>query len=239
MTGFTQLGLERLLVLYHRCMEEFDHRTKVVRRIYSVAGDCSSQGAGYVDGEGKDARFGYLTDVVFFNSSLIIVADQINNAIRQVNNTSTHTVSTLISRSAGLYRPYKLGLNNVTLYITSYAILYEFDMIKGGPLKVVTGGRVGYADGDFSTAQFNNLQGVVTLYDYILILIDTHNNRLRLLNLESKTVSSLCAGGVCEIIAPQSIGFKLDNDSNNTIYIGRNGSIDAVDCKYTCSCYVS
>lgn len=84
----------------------------------------------------------------------------------------------------------------------------------GKVLHAIGSGKIGYRDGDFSSAQFNNPQGLIFLPNFIyfdegdgfanagevLYVADTGNHRIRRINLRDNTVKTIAGNGESKFV---------------------------------------
>ena len=90
---------------------------------------------------------------------------------------------------------------------TGHHRLVELEADLTAVRRVIGDGTKGWADGDAGTAQFNEPQGVALLpaavaeqAGYDVVVADTVNHRLRGVNLETGTVSTLAGNGVQRLL---------------------------------------
>ncbi|CAH8247046.1 copper amine oxidase [Paenibacillus melissococcoides] len=121
--------------------------------------------AGWKDGTGTEARFNEPRDVAVAEDGSLYVADALNHVIRRID--ANGNVTTLNARSKR---------------IVEYA-----------PGAVAAGGD--YADGKLAECKFNEPSGLAFTPSGDLVVSDTGNQRLRLINLKQKRVTTLAGAG--------------------------------------------
>ncbi len=67
--------------------------------------------------------------------------------------------------------------------------------IKNGKIKHVIGGKQGFADGNFSSAEFYRQQGITWKDDNVIYAADTENHAIREINLERNSVKTIAGTG--------------------------------------------
>ena len=138
------------------------------------------------------------------NGTRLFFADSETSAIRQADLTPSGYVETLIGEAlfhfgdidgkyptARLQHPLGITHHNKMLYI---ADTYNHKIKKVDPkTKTVTtlaGTKKGHQDGDLTTAQFNEPSGM-TVLNNLLYIADTNNHAIRIIDLNTQTVSTL------------------------------------------------
>lgn len=121
--------------------------------------------AGWRDGTGSEARFNEPRDVAVAEDGSLYVADALNHVLRRID--ANGNVTTLNTRSKR---------------IVEYA-----------PGAVAAGGD--YADGKLGESKFNEPSSLAFTSSGDLVVSDTGNQRLRLVNLKQKCVTTLAGAG--------------------------------------------
>lgn len=121
--------------------------------------------AGWKDGKGAEARFNEPRDVAVAEDGSLYVADALNHVIRRID--ANGNVTTLNARSKR---------------IVEYA-----------PGAVTAAGD--YADGKLAVSKFNEPSSLAFTPSGDLVVSDTGNQRLRLVNLKQKRVTTLAGAG--------------------------------------------
>lgn len=227
-TGFYQVpGRKNVLVDFdNHCLRLVDRTTQQTQ---TFVGTCTVRG--YADG--KHALFNYPWSVIpdIKNGDKLLVTDRHNRAVRHVDIKST-LVSTFyndatLNEAFGITQEVSSG----NLYLTTLTAVYQLHylakqltLIAGSPTKR------GYGDGSFSASLFSYItEPMLTDNGRKLLLANEDNNRLRVLDLESNTTFSLCAGtrghkdgdmDSCTLDTPHSLMV-----SGHSLFIGENKKI--------------
>ena len=178
-----------------------------------------------------------------FSGLFAIIIDQKDlNRILATDSVSIKSVDTLTRNISTLYRG-ELRLRHMLQNTTSGDIYVTFDHgiallnYTGNILMILAGSTSkGLRDGDFGKVQFNEPEEIISLSADFLLLADSRNQKLRLLNLRTKqSCISVCSGTSgsmngnltsCQLSVPRSL-FKV----NNTLYIGQNRYIREIGGK--------
>jgi hypothetical protein len=183
--------------------------TLATRAVSVLAGGTST---GFVNGAGTNARFaaapyGMCSD----SANTLFVADIANHAVRAVV-VATAAVSTLAGSTAG----YANGVGAAARFNKPAAVAFAAGIVyvvengnhavrtvtvAGAVVAPFVGGGVsgiaaGVADGVGSNALFRTPQGCATSSDGVLLYVaDTGNNRVRVVNIAARLVSTAGGGG--------------------------------------------
>jgi len=175
--------------------------------------------APFRDGPGATALFNQPSSVAVAPTGDLYVADSSNQVIRKIDlagNVSTYAGSVGQpgntdgpAQEARFFFPVKLVSDaSGSLYLTEGSRVRRID--PGGGVSTLAGSRAqgmdaaGYADGDRTTARLNDVSGLAALPDGSLVLADTGNQRVRLLEADG-TVSTLAGkGGQGMVVGPAS-----------------------------------
>lgn len=232
-TGFAILSSSAVLLADqgNYCFRLMDRMTLEVT---DFAGSCSS--SGLRDGIGTRAKFSHISKVILDQQrphQKVYVTD--GRALRTVD-INTRRVATIPSS----YRQAQDSLamvwdntHNDSLIITTKNKVFRLSL-NGSATEVAGTDRIGFKNGQASQAQFNHSSGVAALYTNIFVLTDQNNQRLRLLDLKNKVVTSFCKGNkftagpmtTCELSTPSSVLFAGDK-----LYIGMRQKIAVVPGK--------
>ena len=161
----------------------------------TFAGSCTNQGN--ADGGFKSAKFERIRDIIYragWNSLFIIDAD--NRAIRELD-LATMTVSTLIQLRPTSYfgLPARLTLDpsEENIYFSGSSMLAKVNIAtKALTLLTPITSETGFKDGALSTAKINNPSEIIFLNDDTILIADALNQRLRVINLKTSSISSIC-----------------------------------------------
>ena len=228
LTGFRQISPSEVVVTDYgqHCLKLIDRTTLQVSR---YAGYCGS--AGYVTGTSA-ARFYYPHSIIsdIKRPGMLLVTDYGNDAVRHVNTLSSsapHSVSNFYQSTSYLDNPKGITQHPVNgdLYITNndnevWKVTYSSKSIS----KFAGASSASFRDCDFSTSYFNYPRDIIFIADNKLLLADTDNQRLRVLNQQTSHTSSVCTGRAshidgdmetCTLYWPQSLMVL-----NDTLYVG-------------------
>lgn len=220
-SGFYQLSESQVIVVDYgnECLRLVDRLT---RRTSRWAGQCTR--GGNRDGSSSTAQFqdpwGIIPDII--NASKLIITS--GNALRMVD-ISTQNVQTLVT-SAALREPKGLVQEHDSgdIYVSIKYGVARYDYSARTVIRIA-GGVNGASDGSLLSASFKRPKGIVFVpQENLLILADDYNNKLRVLNLNTNTTSSICTGQIgtksknlrrCRMELPCSLMLN-----RSTLYIG-------------------
>lgn len=183
----------------------------------------------------------------------LLVTDQWGDALRAIdlhNNYYTHTVHsfypshkcqyfTQISNNFYLNCHRSSDQKTIIMQVTFPPInglldeKLNIDISQIVLKRLIVTREIGHADGHFSDVLFDSPQAITHLAGHHLILADEYNNVLRKINLETKTVSTICNGQnknlpgnqtSCSLIGPVSLLVV-----NHTLMIGAFQTISKFD----------
>ena len=212
-----------------------------------------SQGvSGYLDGPETSAQFNYPFGIAFDPSDgNILVADYSNSVIRLINATS-NMVSTLAGVAgnngymdgpaslAQFYFPTDVAVdhsNGNVIVADNYNSVIRLINVTSNTVSTLAGiaGTYGYLDGPVSLAQFNYPIGIaIDPSNQNVIVSDSSNNVIRLINVTSNTVSTLAgvAGTAGYLDGPASLaqfnspyGIAIDHSNGNIIVADNYNSV--------------
>lgn len=199
-------------------------------RTAPFVGKCGKHG----NKDGTDPLFSspWSINVLSEDPPVLVVSDRGNNALRAVSllfgNVSTIPLASQLkfplfamlddSRNA-LFVSSRYQLNQINLFD------YTVDNVTGD-------GTYGDSDGWFDRATFKDVRGIVKLSENVLIVADSSQSKLKVLDLQQKFVTSICAENdldadgdirVCRVFRPISL-LVVDG----FLYIGGNKMIKRV-----------
>ena len=228
LTGFRQISPSEVVVTDYsqHCLKLIDRTTLQVSR---YAGYCG--GYGYVTGTSA-ARFtsphSIISDIK--RPGMLLVTDYWNDAVRHVNTLSSsapHSVSNFYQSTSYLDGPRGITQQPVSgdLYITSdhhevWKVTYSSKSIS----KLAGASSASFRDCDFSTSYFKYPREIIFIADNKLLLADTGNHKLRVMNQQTSHTSSVCTGShshidgdmeTCTLFYPHSLMVL-----NDTLYVG-------------------
>ena len=228
LTSFRQISPSEVVVTdsIQNCLKLIDRTTLQVSR---YAGYCGS--AGYVTGTSA-ARFtspySIISDIK--RPGMLLVTDYWNNAVRHVNTLSSsapHSVSNFVQSTSYLDGPRGITQHHVSgdLYITTANNeVWKVTYSSKSTSKFAGASSASFKDCDFSTSYFNYPRDIIFIADNKLLLADTNNQRLRVLNQQTSHTSSVCTGSyghidgdmdTCTLYYPRSLMVL-----NDTLYVG-------------------
>ena len=233
LSGFHQVSATRVFLVdrNNHCMRMLDRTSNA--SYVSYAGYCRS--SGYADGTSR-ARFYYPQSAIADKKATgrLLVTDQSNHAIRHVytNYHGYQYVTTFYRSTSSLRNPTGITQEHTSgdLFITLlthyvYKLAYS---LKALTLLSGTGSR-GFQDGFSCQTRFSSPYELLLLRPHKLLIADSHNHRLRVLDLNSLMTSSLSSGTsgtvdgnltACTLQYPFSSAVV-----NGSLFIGQNGAI--------------
>lgn len=217
--GFHQVSTTIIIVI-----DVSDHCIYVVDRIkggpQQYAGICGH--SGYQDG--ITALFNYPLSIMqdLKKENLYIITDSQNNALRWLDiSRQLPQVSTIVKSDSTLIRPQSATQDSRTgdLFVTVPHSVVRYDYATGKLETIAGSSQTGNNDGSLSSARFSSPFGIALLAYNQLVLADKKNNRLRLLDLNTNSVSTICPrehsfSDICSLSYPQSIMIH-----GNTMYV--------------------
>jgi streptogramin lyase len=204
--GMTLFGESLLLSLDQRIVR-LDLATA---NIATVAGAANE--ADFVDGAGADARFSQTPAGLFLDGQAgLFVADEGNDAVRRVD-LATGTVTTFAGASSGgssdgagsaarFRAPAGIAVDGTDIAYVADRNNHTLRRVVLSTAEVTTlagaAGQAGSADGDTSTARFDQPSGIALEADAgLLYVADAGNHAIRLLDLGAGVVTTLPATAV-------------------------------------------
>ncbi|XP_067940925.1 uncharacterized protein [Watersipora subatra] len=221
-TGFTQVNLTHIVIVdsLNHCLRFVSRAT---RQTSTYAGLCEEPG--YREGEGTLARFNTPHQAVMVDSS-IFVTDYENFAIRMIN-LSTSLVSTFDYLTQ---QPIAIALNNRRLFISTPSSLLRINLDTNEQRYIIESTTLGLNDGAFRNAQINRPNSLLILSKDTVLLAESGNSRLRVVDLVLKDISTICKKGRdtfedgnlknCRLVQPLALA-RLNEGS---IFIGTNST---------------
>lgn len=163
--------------------------------------------AGYADGTGTAAQFNYPFGLAVDATGNVYVADSKNHCIRKI--TSTGVVTTLAGLPSGTFpdyggyadsngtnakfsEPYDVTVDSAgNVYVADYGNFLIRKITPSGDVTTLAGSSSGYADGQGTAAAFYYPQGIVVDGSGNIYVADRENQRIRVINQSTGTVSTL------------------------------------------------
>lgn len=102
--------------------------------------------------------------------------------------------------------------------------IFRVDYDQRQPIMIAGSTDHRFKDGDLSTSGFSIVQEAIFIRENLLVMADSDNNKLRLIDLIEKKVSSI----ECPPIKTPSALWA----ANGMLYIGGAGSVRMLKCEY-------
>lgn len=223
-TSFSQLNQTHLILtdIYNHCIRMVNRYNNATT---TWAGECGTNGT--TMGKLLEARFHLPEEVLLSETEQKIYLAE-SQAIKIIDIT-LNIVSLFVELSDA---PLAITFDRRQrfIYVATRRIVKVRIGIRASTL-ITTPMEKGYANGPFEISKFNGTLSAILLNDNTMITVDYGNNRLRILDFNKSTTSSICNGnGVlaqrgdalrCQIPEPYSL--LLFNKS--TVLVGGKGSI--------------
>lgn len=217
-TSFVQLN-QYEIVLVDRVNHCVRHVNRNDTRTRGFAGRCGSRG----DVEGINARFwvpwGIFENVN--NPKQLLVTDTGNGGVKTIDK-KTRMVGRLL-QSKRMNKPSGVLQTPNGIYISAESGVHLF--LKG-KLLLVTGttSSKGFKDGLYNVARYDTLRAMIQLNKTTIMVADSNNHRVRVLDNSIRNVSSICNGDqghVDEQLKTCSLTFVYSLLAHkNTLFIG-------------------
>lgn len=186
--------------------------------------------AGYLDGQGSNAKFRNPIGLTMDSTGNLYVADLANFCIRKI--TSTGVVTTFagnpgvagnvdgVGTQARFGLPYSLAMDaQNNLYVSDLNFHSIRKIQANGTVSTLAGGNgSGLADGAGTAAHFSAPAGICMLNSQQLAVADTNNSLIRILNVDTGVVSTM---------AQASSSFNQPSDLTvfgNYLYVADTGN---------------
>jgi len=138
---------------------------------------------GYKDGVGGQAQFGYLIGETIDGQGNIYVGDNSCGCIRKISPTANVT-SITAQNGFPMYSIFNVVSDNYgNIYFIEYSSIWVIPYTGGAPFLLV-GAFFGFQDGNATTALFNSPSSLAMLSSGQMLVADTRNRRLRLVQLQ-------------------------------------------------------
>ena len=194
-------------------------------RSSEFSGKCKS--FGYQDGH--PGRFFYPRSVVMDkrDKNQLLITDYNNKAVRTVD-VKSQVVGTFVRSDLFLYiRGITQEEKSGDLYVTAWHAVYRITYTQR-TVTLISGGThysYGYRGSTLLDSRFNNPNALIFIIPDTLLLADTDNNKLRLVDMKSGQVTTLNVRS--SLSWPRSL--LLTNDS---LYVGQVVKITQYKCEY-------
>ncbi|UPT69690.1 MAG: T9SS type A sorting domain-containing protein [Flavobacterium sp. JAD_PAG50586_2] len=220
-----------------------DYSNNRVRKITSagLVSTLSGTGSfGAVNGAASVATFKYPEGIAVDAAGNVFVADVTNNCIRKITSTGdTSTYAGSATRGLENGQTGTMAMFNmpVSVAVTSAGVTYVIDDFNSCIRKVTSNGIVstfvgnevtGYADGQGTSAYFNNPKGMAIDAAGNIYVADTFNNRIRKVT-SSGVVTTIAGDGTAGYLDGQGTAAKFNNPYSLTVDTA--GNIYVADTK--------
>lgn len=187
-TGFAQINITHVLVVdsNNHCIRMVDRE---MGKTTQFAGTCGL--AGYESGNLLDSQFDHPQQIIF-NGPTAFITDRDNSAIRQIDFQlgQVGIWKELPQPPTGIV----LVKSNSLFYVTTDTQILQINCNSKGIIALTRSTVPGFKDGSFDTALFTKPFSIGVISKSVLLVTEPSSNRLRVLNLLSRTVSSICNG---------------------------------------------
>lgn len=224
-----------ILVDYNNhCIRRCNRERRVA---FEWVGKCQQQG--YADG-GRDVSRLYRPNAIIKdarNNTFLFVSERGNNCIRRMT-LRTGELTTVITNDQFIYQPRGISLDasHNNLITCCEHFLIKHDLINYN-YTVLAGSSKGYLDGTLSASKFSFPFAVLSLSSAITLVADAGNNRLRVINDNLNSVTSVCSGDDssddgfpmdCSVYGPTSL---LVRKNSGVLYVGQYRRIRYLSCE--------
>ena len=200
---------------WNHCLRSID---RITNQTEVFAGNCTRYGK--KEGRLSDARFAYPTDIIRAGD-VIVLTDTYNMAVKAIISSQNTQVVSTVAKGGILRYPKYLAANEAKdIYVTVNDGLVKIPAGSNEPM-ALTSLKKGYMDGQTSVSQFYAIDQIELLYDKILVVTDTGNQQLRLVDLQNDTVETI-------IELPNKISRSV-LITDDKIYIGSYKHIYEID----------
>ena len=231
-----QLSSSILVLADHNnyCFRNVDRTTN---QTSPYSGNCTNRG----DRDGVDALFYSPSSIIqdVKNNTQLLISDLILGSLKKIILADKY-VSTLYKDSSYRLTTLLQDPSTGNIYVTfNHGLrLYDyesksFSVIAGHP------SQYGFVDGEISQVRFIYPRELAFLSPGKLLIADYGNSRLRVLDLITNTISSICSGvrghldgdlSSCQLWWPWSL-----LTVNDVIFVGEFGYIRSIQGKYHCT----
>ena len=183
--------------------------------VSTVAGSGSS---GYTDAQGTNAQFSSLSGITVDDNGNILVLD--SNYVRKID--SSGNVTTLATFPFGGHKFLTVDTSG-NMFVTSSNLIYKVD--ASGVITTLAGSTsAGYQDGQNTDARFTTTEGIIIDSEGNIIISDSGNHRLRLID-NTGIVSTIVGEGTRSFEdgdasnAKFNFPYGIAIDSNDNMYV--------------------
>ena len=234
--SFLQLSRSLIVLADHfnHCFRSVDRTTNLTS---PYSGSCTNRG----DRDGVDALFNSPWSIKqdVKNNTQLLITDFYLGSLKKINVASKH-VSTIFKDSSYRLSALLQDPSTGNIYVTFAHGLGLIDH-ESLSFSVIAGSssQHGFEDGAISQMRFHIPGEIAFLCPQNLLIADSFNHRLRVLDLITNTSSSICSGvgahldgdlSSCQLSLPQSL-----LTVNDVIFVGEYGYIRSIHGKYRCT----
>lgn len=186
--GLLSLPYDRNVILvadyYNYCIREINLLSQTVT---PRAGKCRS--AGFEDGALNIANIGLPLELILYGEDDFWFFDNKNPSVRHLHKDGVWKITTLYQASravdsivldpakTNIYMMYSIGMSRLNI---------ESETV------IIRTAKFGHNDGTLSAAKVNHLSNALLINDDLMLVTDTWNNVIRLVNLSSSKIFTLC-----------------------------------------------
>jgi len=179
-----------------------NHRIRMVDTYGNVTTFAGSGVAGFVDGSSATAQLNWPADLSIDGAGTLYVADTFNHAIRKIDASGNVTTLSGIGSAGFTSGAAAVAQFNLPMALAtdSYGGVLVADsgnhairrVDAAGFVSTVAGtGILGFTDGNYVSAQFNQPAGVMVDHSGNVVVADTMNHRVRQLTAVSSVISQI------------------------------------------------
>jgi sugar lactone lactonase YvrE len=144
---------------------------------------------GLVDGHGSEASFDTPAGLAALADGSVVVADTGNDALRRIAPDGAVTLLQALDFTGStsvLWRPLGVAPGSRGRLFVTDSRTRVVEIFPDGPRRVIAGGRLGFADGIGTAARFREPAGIASSPDGRLVVADTANGLVRVLDLPER-----------------------------------------------------
>lgn len=223
--GFTQISETEIVLAdyFNHCLRLYN---RVTRELSVYAGFCGeSRSSGHTNRKRFKKPHSVIHDMM--NPQMLLVSGESDCYVHHVDTSGTapHNITTFsncMTAARGISQDPRTG----DIFFTHSNAIYNLNYTSKGYQKI-DGGTTGLFG-----LQYNYPYAVLPIGDNKLVVADTQNDRLRILDFDREETSSICSGvaghrdgftGECSLSKPRSLLVV-----NQTLYIGEGGFIGQI-----------
>lgn len=193
-TTFTQLNETYLSIAFptESCIKRFDRRTTTMD---VFAGKCEviPDFISYVDGSNDVATFPDVGSITFYRG-VIYVTHSTEKVVRKID-MNAGSVSTIVNseefKSRNAPRSIAIDRTSSIAYLTTVNGFAMMELNLEIFMELTKGDR-GYRDGPLTASEWDGSTEMAFIAEGLLLVTDTNNHKLRVVDLRSSKVSTFC-----------------------------------------------